>query len=204
MDKRPEEYLVKFFEKSMAKGGGAVKVCIVSFSGRKNGNCGSIAGELCGLYGNEAKVYDFSSLKITPCTGCGYECFEAGKKCPYFKDSVFEIYDSITESELTYFIVPNYCDYPCSLFFAFNERSQCYFQKRQDLLEKYLSVPKKFIVVSNTGQENFTAAFRYQINEDKEPHILFLSAKRFGKISIRGDLVQSEQVKELLWEFAEI
>ena len=56
-----------------------MKICIVSFSGRRNANCGSIAMELCGLYGNEAEVYDFSSLKITPCTGCGYECFEAGE-----------------------------------------------------------------------------------------------------------------------------
>lgn len=179
-----------------------MKACIVSCSGRKNGNCGSIAKELCGLYGDEAKAYDFSSLKITPCTGCGYECFESREKCPYFKDSVLEIYDGITESELTYFIVPNYCDYPCSLFFAFNERSQCYFQKRPELLEKYLSVPKKFIVVSNTGRDNFTAAFRYHIGEGEEPEILFLSAKSFGRVSIKGDLMESERAREAVRRFA--
>lgn len=180
-----------------------MKTCIVSFSGRKNGNCGGIAKELCGLYGNESKVYDFSSIKITPCTGCGYECFEAGEKCPYFKDSVFEIYDNISNSDLTYFIVPNYCDYPCSLFFAFNERSQCYFQKQESRLIKYLSARKKFIVVSNTNRDNFTSVFKYHIEENAQPDILFLSAKRFGKISICGNLMESEETREAVRQFAE-
>lgn len=180
-----------------------MKVCIVSFSGRANGNCGSIARELCGLYGNEAKVYDFSSLKITPCTGCKYECFGRGENCPYFDDPVFEIYDSITESDLTYFIVPNYCDYPCSLFFAFNERSQCYFQKQESRLIKYLAAKKKFIVVSNTNRDNFTSAFLYHVEENTQPDILFLSAKRFNKISISGNLMESEEAREIIKRFAE-
>lgn len=179
-----------------------MKICIISFSGRENGNCGSIAKELEKLYKNDVKTYDFSALALTPCTGCGYECFASGENCPYFGDSVFEIYDTITKSDLTYFIVPNYCDYPCALFFAFNERSQCYFQKREDRLIKYLAAKKKFIVVSNTNRDNFTAAFQYHIEESSQPDILFLEARRFHKISIFGDLMKSAEARETVRQFA--
>lgn len=180
-----------------------MKVCIISFSKRSGGNCADIAKELYRLYGEyKARVYDFSELEVIPCGGCDYECFTSAEKCPHFSDSVFELYDEITNSDLAFFIVPNYCDYPSSVFFAFNERSQCYFQKREDLLEKYLSVPKKFIVVSNTGRDNFTAAFRYQITEEQEPDILFLSPKAFGKVSVEGGLMISEPAKETVKRFA--
>lgn len=180
-----------------------MKIRIVSFSGRANGNCASIAKELEKLYKSDVKTYDFSAFSITPCTGCGYECFGRGESCPYFNDPIFEIYDDILKSDLTYFIVPNYCDYPCSLFFAFNERSQCYFQKQEARLIKYLTVKKKFIVVSNTNRDNFAAVFRYHIEENAQPHILFLEAKRFNKISICGNLMESEEAREAVRQFAE-
>ena len=60
---------------------------------------------------------------------------------------------------------------------------------------------KKFVVVSNTGRENFTAAFRYHVSEDAEPEVLFLSAKRFQKSSIRGDLMDAPEAREVLAEF---
>jgi len=144
----------------------------------------------------EVKVFDFSSFTITPCGRCGCECFQARESCPYFSDLEFTICDTITNSDLAYFIVPNYCDYPCANFFAFNERSQCYFQQHGSLLERYLDIKKKFIVISNTGQENFTIAFRYHITGDLEPDILFLSAKHFHKTSITGDLLDSSQARE--------
>lgn len=181
-----------------------MKTTLISFSPRKNGSCSDIMNVLCRLLENdgEIKAFDFSELTVTPCGGCKYECFDKAVSCPYISDSVYTVYESVTESDSAYFIVPNYCDYPCSVFFAFNERSQCFFQKKREKLEKYLSVPKKFIVVSNTGRDNFISAFRYQIAEDKEPDILFLSAKSFGKVSIRGDLMESEQAAEEVKKFA--
>ena len=99
--------------------------------------------------------------------------------------------DEITLSELTYFILPNYCDYPCANFFIFNERSQCYFQGKPELLDAYEKVPKRAIVVSNTNEENFRQAIAYQAYE--KPDILFLSAKKYGKESIKGDLLTNEK-----------
>lgn len=181
-----------------------MKISVISFSPRKNGSCSAIMNELCRFHekGGDVKAFDFSALRINPCGGCNYECFNNAESCPNINDPVYSLYDKITESGLSYFIVPNYCDYPCSAFFAFNERSQCYFQKRYERLEKYLSVPKKFIVVSNTGRDNFTAAFRYQISEEREPDVLFLSAKSFGKVSIRGDLMDCDEAKKAVREFA--
>lgn len=181
-----------------------MKQAVISFGGRKNGNCTGIMNLLCRLseQDNEVKTFDFSSFSITPCGSCDYECFKNAESCPYISDPVHRIYDGVTNSDIAYFIVPNYCDYPCSNFFAFNERSQCYFQGRPQLLEKYLSVPKKFIVISNTGKDNFTAAFRYQVTEAAEPEILFLSAKSFGKVSVNGDLTESAEARKAVEIFA--
>ncbi len=147
------------------------KICVVSFSGRPGGNCGSIAMEIEKYWQGmgEVTVFDFSELEIAPCGRCDYECFEARESCPHFSDPEFMVCDTIANSDIAYFVVPNYCDYPPAGFFIFNERGQCCFQRHYELLEKYLSVRKKFIVVSNTGRENFTQAFRYHVPEGTEP-----------------------------------
>lgn len=177
------------------------KICLISFSGRPNGNCGRTAGMLRQHYGERSVLYDFSTFTITPCGRCGCECFQARENCPYFNDPEYTVCDAAANSSLACFIVPNYCDYPCANFFAFNERSQCYFQGRPALLEQYLSVKKKFIVISNTGRDNFTAAFRCHIAEDAEPDVLFLSAKRFHKTSIRGDLMDAPEARAAVLRF---
>ena len=67
-------------------------------------------------------------------------------------------------------------------------------------MERYERVPKKFIVVSNTGQDNFTAAFQYHTG-DAPPEVLFLSARRFGKVSIQGDLMDSPEARDTVLRF---
>ena len=99
--------------------------------------------------------------------------------------------DAIIRSDLAYFILPNYCDYPCANFFIFNERSQGFFQGRPDLLDVYEKVPKRAVVISNTNEENFRQALAYQAY--KEPDILFLPAKEYGKDSIKGDLLTNDK-----------
>ena len=99
--------------------------------------------------------------------------------------------ETITQSDVAYFILPNYCDYPCANYFIFNERSQCYFQGRPEMLDAYLRVPKRCIVLSNTNEENFIKALAYQT--ENSPDILFLSAKKYGKKRINGDLLTVEK-----------
>lgn len=180
-----------------------MSLCVLSFSGRSGGNCGRIAARLREHWSGktEVEVYDFSTFRITPCGACGYQCFESREGCPHFGDPEFTLCETVSASDCAYFIVPNYCDYPCANFFIFNERSQCCFQHHPELLEQYLAAPKKFIVVSNTGRDNFTAAFRYHVPEGREPDVLFLSAKQYGKVSIRGDIMDAPEAWEALREF---
>ena len=165
-------------------------ICVVSFSSRANGNCAQIGRLVCSLL-KDAEWFDFSSFNIHPCGECGYECFSENEKCPHAADMEYHILDQITHSDMTYFVLPNYCDYPCANYFIFNERSQCYFQGRPERLDAYEKVPKKVIVVSNTNEENFRQAMACQAYND--PDILFLSAKKYGKVSIRGDLMTNEK-----------
>ena len=175
-----------------------MSVCIVSFSSRKNGNCSQI-GEFIKSLLPDATLYDFSNLSINACGNCGYQCFNGGNNCPFFTDKECEILDTITNSTVTYFIVPNYCDFPCSNFFIFNEIILCYFHNNEKLLTAYLQTPKKFVVVSNGSVENFRTAFSYHTND--EPKILRLSAKEYGKNSADSDIMTSQQAAADLQKF---
>ena len=114
-----------------------MKTCIISFSSRGNGNCAQI-GKLIRSLSEEAVLFQFSYFEIHACGKCGYECFADRSKCPYYSDMEYRLLDAVTHSDLAYFILPNYCDYPCTNYFVFNERSQCYFQGHPELLEVFL------------------------------------------------------------------
>ncbi|MBR5959508.1 MAG: hypothetical protein IKZ98_00800 [Clostridia bacterium] len=166
-----------------------MKTCIISFSSRTDGNCAQI-GKLIRSMSEEAVLFQFSNFEVHACGKCGYECFEDRSKCPYYSDMEYRLLDAVTRSDLTYFILPNYCDYPCANYFIFNERSQCYFQHHPELLEAYEKVPKRAVVVSNTNEDNFKNVLAYQSGNEMD--ILFLHAKKYGKVSIRGDLMTDE------------
>lgn len=170
-----------------------MSVCVVSFSSRKGGNCAQIGKYLKSLH-TDAKLYDFSDFTIHPCGGCEYECFVPDGRCPWIQDRECELYENILSSAQAYYILPNYCDYPCANFFIFNERSQCYFQGHPERLEAYECIPKKFIVVSNTNEQNFKEVLAYHVEE--EPRVLFLHAREYGKVSIAGDIMTSEEAVE--------
>jgi len=180
-----------------------MKITIISFSSRPNGNCASIAKEVSKiLMGEELINFDFSSFSLTPCGNCNFECFNNRLDCPNINDKAFSIYNSITNSDYAIFIVPNHCDYPNANFFIYNERSLCYFQNCRDLLDTYEKVKKKFIVVSNTNKDNFINVFKYHtINE---PDILFLAPKLYGKKSIAGDLMKEKIVINDLNKFLDV
>ena len=172
---------------------------ILSFSARKGGNCDKIGAYIMESLPGETMRYSFSEFAVHPCGGCEYQCFQNNLNCPYIADMEFALLEAICASETAYFVVPNYCDYPCAHFFIFNERSQCFFQHHPEKLDAYLRVPKRFVVVSNTQVENFREVFRQQVNG--EPDMLILSAKRFGSVSIRGDLMDSAPARQEIANF---
>ena len=165
---------------------------IISFSSRVDGNCNKIANFIAQKVANSV-IFLFSEIHIIPCGSCHYECFLSREACPHISDAEYHLLNAITHCEEAYFVVPNYCDYPCANFFIFNERSQCYFQGHPELLEKYLNVPKKFIVVSNSASETFRQAFIQ--HTAVEPEILFLRAKHYEKQSIAGDILTSQSAE---------
>lgn len=175
-----------------------MSICVISFSSRKKGNCAKI-GEFISTQLPEAKLYSFADFEVHPCGKCNCECFVQSDKCPWIRDRESKLLEEIMKSTLTYFILPNYCDYPCANFFIFNERSQCYFQGHENLMARYEHTPKKAIVISNTNEEHFKAVLSY--HSRSEMPILFLSAKKYGKSSIAGDLMTSGKVIDDLRAF---
>ena len=109
--------------------------------------------------------------------------------------------DTICESDLTYYIVPNYCGLPTGNYFAFNERSVGYFNMDRALMGKYQSTEKRFIVVSNTENENFRNAMQQQTSE--EPKMLYLKTGRYKRRSTAGDLMDCEEAVNDLRVFIE-
>lgn len=95
---------------------------IISFSGRKSGNCDQIAA-FAAAPGD--RVVYFRELGALPCSGCEYQCFDG--ECPYRADGVYALYQNMTHCDRVILIVPMYCGNPASLYFAFLERGQDYF-----------------------------------------------------------------------------
>ena len=166
----------------------ANKFTILSFSGRKNGNCERIAQHIQSITGG--RILSFADLNIHPCGQCRYECFELGANCPHIGDDLRSIYESVLQSDCTCYILPNYCDYPNANFFAFNERSLCVFSGNGTLLDAYSNIPKKFIVISGGEENNFRAALSQHA---ENPDILFLCAKDYGQNSTDGALTESPE-----------
>jgi len=181
-----------------------MNICIISFSGRADGNCHDITSVVSQALLNEHHVaaFELCGSEVSPCGNCGYSCFSDNQACPMSSDDVAKIYDCVCSSELAYYIVPNYCDYPGSLFFILNERGQSFFSNDPNRLELYLKIEKRFIVVTNTEQENFKKAFKYHVRENGEPDILFLAAKDYGVSSIEGGLMNSEQARRTVIDYA--
>lgn len=172
-------------------------VTILSFSSRTDGNCAKISEFISNHY-EQMTVYSFIiGGAFQPCGSCGYECLKQGQRCPQLNEQQKTVMDAICTSELVYFIVPNYCGFPCANYFAFNERSVGYFGMDRDRMERYMNVPKRFIIVSNT--EGFEDAMHQQTIGD--PDILYLKSRNYQKQSIAGDLLDSAAAKSDLNAF---
>lgn len=172
---------------------------ILSFSSRRNGNCDAIAAYIASL--TRGAVHCFSAMHPNPCGHCAYECFHSADDCPHIHDGVRLLYETVLRADMVYYLVPNYCDFPCANFFIFQERGQCCFQGAGEKERAYLAVPKRFIVVSNTGEEHFRAAFREHVQG--APDVLFLAAGAYGRVSIDGDLLRSDAAREAVRAFVQ-
>ena len=174
------------------------KVCILNFSGRNNGNCQAISNFIKQYYDRFSNICALEhSMILDPCNHCDYECLQEHNVCTR-KHEMDKIMEQLISSNMVYFIVPNYCGFPCANYFAFNERTVGYFNRDEQLLQKYYNIKKKFIIVSNTENETFYKAMEQQ---STAPDILYVSSNKYGKRSIAGDLLESDDAREALRAF---
>ena len=98
-------------------------ILLIQFSSRKQGNCAAISAQIAAHYAADT-VAQFSADEkvVQPCNNCNYECLLPGKLCPNLNDAHNQLMDAICKADLVYFIIPNYCGYPCASYFAYNER----------------------------------------------------------------------------------
>ena len=177
-------------------------IVLIQFSSRKVGNCAAISAQIADYYAKETvKHFIVDERTIQPCSNCDYECLMPGKICPNLSNPQQQLMDAICEADLAYFIVPNYCGYPCANYFAFNERTVGYFNLDRSLMQKYMNVPKRFVVVSNTESSNFETALNQQVNGT--PDILYMKTGKYHKRSIAGDMMDADEAKVDLKAFLE-
>lgn len=144
-------------------------------------------------------TYHISDENLSPCHSCEYECLKPGVCCPNVANRQKNLMDAICNADLVYYIVPNFCGYPCSSYFAFNERGVGYFNMDRSLMGKYMAVKKKFIIISNTESDTFVNAMKQQTSA--APEILYLKTSKYGKHSTAGDLLDSKEAQVDLENF---
>ena len=169
-------------------------VVILNFSGRKVGNCSEIADYISKHYLNSNIRSYHVDQTFGTCGGCNYECLIPGDaKCPNVTAFQQEIMDAVCESSITYYIIPNYCGFPSGNYFAFNERCVGYFNMNRELMKKYQTPAKGFIIVSNTENECFVQALRQHTAAEIKP--LYMKTGKYGKRSTAGDILESEAAR---------
>lgn len=131
-----------------------------------------------------------------PCNQCNYECIKIETICPHKEDHK-SVMDSIMNSDLVYFIVPNYCGFPCANYFAYNERTVGYFSMDRALMKKYMDIPKKFIL-GVILKVVFLQAMRQQLDE---PQMLYHKTREFGKKASMVICLTQKWLKNVLLQF---
>lgn len=167
-------------------------VAIINLSSRLNGNCSIIAKYIKEVKEN-CKIFEFGNMNFSNCGKCDYECFKM-TKCP-LQDDLSTLFNELVNYQEIVFIVPNYCGYPCANYFSFNERRCEMFSINRAMLAAYLSIPKRFVIVSNSDISLMKNALIYQNNENMEFNYLQVKSRDYGSQSI-GIWADNEKLKE--------
>jgi len=176
-----------------------MKTTIINFSGRHGGNCYDVANLIkVALNECDVELFHMCDIKIAPCGYCNYECLDFADACVIDGDAA-GIYTSLCNADIAYFILPNYIGWPNANFWVFNERKQGFFGRKPNLIDRYMQLDKKFVVISNTDKDNFCRVFSSHVKG--EPDILFLSTKDFDAGGVRGGMMGSTKAQTTLKEF---
>ncbi len=169
---------------------------VISFSGRKDGNCDTIAKYIC------QKTHDtyicFRDLHIHDCANCHYECFSSG--CVYADDDMRKLYAQTKAENRLYLIVPIYCGNPCSMYYKFLERNQDVFSAYEDAFAAFVS---KLFIIGVCGSEKEAPHFRsclgdYWFHEqDQKKRVLLLERHTYNQ-KLNDSLLTVDEVRKKL------
>lgn len=151
--------------------------------------------------GFETEVINIYTYKIQSCGDCSYECF-AGGNCS-IEDDVLKLYSKCLEADKIIFAIPTYCGNLSSAYFRFWERSQAIFKDEMEYENKFLK-KISFIIIGNLssgGDMALHEALYSFTNRSFYPEAILLSSREYNKSSIKGDLIQSNEVKSRLDSF---
>ena len=175
-------------------------IVLIRFSSRDFGNCAGIARYLEDYHSTDTvQNLKIDNSVVAPCGSCDYECLKPDAACAGITETHKRIMEAICQADLAYFIIPNYCGFPPASCYAFNERSVGYFNKNRELMAKYRSIKKKFIIISNTEGKNFESLIKSQVIGD--PEFIYLKTSKYKKQSIVGDLMAADEAKADLRAF---
>lgn len=170
---------------------------IISFSGRKDGNCDQIASYIS----NDAdQIVYMRDVTTQPCANCNYECMSG--ECPYRKDGVYSLFQSFEHFEKIYMIVPMYCGHPSSLYFIMNERSQDFFMHCEMGYDSFINQLYVIGVYGNKEDDpEFEQLFAKQYKfKDPKKHILGLERHKYGH-KMKDYLLNGKDVQDQLDKF---
>jgi len=186
------------------------------FSARKSGN-----GFHCMKYclnrlknrGFETSLINCFDYDVKPCSHCNYECYAQEirgtyEECPV-KDDVSRIYGLIKDADWLLFAVPCYGGHVSAIYRAWAERIPhiqelniaC--KSFEEFQKRFLHKIKGLILFGNLASMGDMAL--HEILTDfyniQAPETLLLQSTEYGKSSLKGNMVESEAVKESLDRF---
>ena len=163
---------------------------LISYSGRKNGNCDLICNYIAA---KDDHVVHFRDLNVHECSNCDYECFN--QNCKYRQDDIYTLYKSMTKYNKIILVVPIYCGNPSSLYFKFNERSQDYFMHNQD----YDEIISRLYVIGIYGDKESNPDFipclqKWFDNTKYSNRVLGIERHKYGQ-RLYDNILNVEEVK---------
>lgn len=177
-----------------------MKVCVINFSSRKNGNGYHISERIVEIMSRENRKYDlidFSRFAVNTCGKCNYECFD--NLCVYKDDEIYSAYRKILKADIVISVIPIYGGLPCSNFFVFNERAQGAFKDEE--FEHLEVIRNKYIIIGNTGTEITKRIVYENDNHAKDEDFLVISSNEIGERSIKGNLMDYVCYRERIEKF---
>lgn len=183
-----------------------MKVLGIAFSTRENGNCAksiSYCLDFVKNKGNEVEFISINNYAIEGCGECGYFCFSNGD-CLKKDDDVHKFYKKCFEADKVIFAIPTFCGHLSSEYFRFWERSQAVF-KDEVVYENAFLKKINFIIIGNLssgGDMALHEAIYPFANRNFYPETILLSSRDYNRRSIKGDLIDEEDVRIRLGRFS--